>query len=172
LLAAAKNTLKVSTLIVAAMAPPEIASAADFELFPHWPSVALNLVIFLLLIYPVNRLLIQPLLHLVEERESRTSGALDRATALETQTRETGAQIEARLNEGRSRAQARRAAILAEAEREERALLQAASNDAAGSIETVRSAVAAELAGARTALEADARTLAREAASRLLGRAI
>lgn len=172
MLAAANNALRVSLLVVAASALPEVASAADFKLFPHWPSVAANLLIFLLLIYPVNRLLIQPLLHLIEEREARTTGALERATELETATRQTGAQIEARLGEARGRAQARRTAILAEAEAEERALLQSASNDAAQSFEAVRNAVAAELADARTALGADARTLAREAASRLLGRAI
>ncbi len=172
MLAAAKTALKVSLLAVAASALPEIASAADFNLEPYWPTVAVNVAVFLILIYPVNRLLVQPLLHVVEERESKTYGALDRATQLETQTRETAAQIEARLAEARGRAQSRRTAILADAEREERALLEAASNDAAQSIDTVRSAVAAELADARTALEVDARTLAREAASRLLGRAI
>ena len=172
MLAAAKNALKVSALAVAASALPQVASAATFNLFPHWPSVAANIVVFAVLIYPVNRWLIQPLMHLVEEREAKTTGALDRAAELESETRETGAQIEARLKEARARAQARRTAILADAESQERALLAAASNDAASSIDGVRSAVAAELADARAALEADARALAREAASRLLGRAI
>jgi F0F1-type ATP synthase membrane subunit b/b' len=120
----------------------------------------------------VNWLPVQPLLHVLEERAAKTTGALDRVGALENETRETGIQIEERLKEARGRAQARRAAILADAESQERALLLAASNDAASSIDTVRAAVAAELAGARAELEADARTLAREAASRLLGRAI
>ena len=170
--AAAKNALKVSALAVAVSALPDAASAATFTLFPHWPSVGLNIVIFLVLIWPVNKLLIQPMLHLIEERESRTTGALDRAAELEAKTRETAAQIEARLAETRARAQARRTAILAEAETQERALLSAAANDAASAIESVRSAVAAELSSARNALEGDARTLAREAAARLLGRAL
>ena len=172
LLAAAKNALKVSLLAVAASALPAIASAQEFSLEPHWKFVGANVAIFLLLIYPVNRLLVQPLLHMIEERDAKTTGALDRAAALESETRETGAQIEARLKEAHARALARRTAILADAESQERALLAAASNDAAQSIDAVRSAVAAELTDARTALEADARTLAREAASRLLGRAI
>ena len=173
LLAAAKNALKVLALAAAVSALPGVALAAgDFSLEPHWPYVAANVVLFLLLIYPVNRLLIQPMLHLIEEREGHTTGALDRAASLEAETRQTAAQIEARLAEARGRAQTRRTAILAEAEAEERALLHAASDDAARSIETVRSAVDAELAQARGALEADARTLAREAASRLLGRTL
>jgi len=172
-LLAAKNALKLLALVAVVAATPSAALAAgDFQLEPHWPYVGANVVLFLLLIPFVNRLMIQPMLHVLDEREARTTGALDRATALEAKTRETAAQIEARLAEARGRAQNRRASILAEAEAEERALLSAASDDAARSIESVRSAVEAELAQVRSALEADARTLAREAASRLLGRTL
>ena len=149
---------------------PAAASAADLNLLPHWPQVAINVVVFALLIYPVNRLLIQPLLHLVEEREHRTAGAVADAGRLDSEAGAQRARLEAQLAEGRVRAQARRTAILADAETQERALLEAASRDAAQTIETVRTAVNADLVAARTALQGDARTLAAEAATRLLGR--
>jgi hypothetical protein len=89
LLAAAKNALKVSALAVAASALPGVASAAgDFSLNPYWPYVAVNILVFGLLIYPVNRLLVQPLLHVLDERAAKTTGALDRVSALENETRD------------------------------------------------------------------------------------
>ncbi len=167
--AAANIALWVS-LAVATAALPSVASAADLNLLPHWPYVAINVLVFTLLIYPVNRLLIGPLLRLVEEREQRTSGSLDEASRLDADASALGAELDARLVEARARAQARRAAIMADAETQERALLEAASNDAARSIETVRSAIEADLVSARAGLQGDARALAGEAAARLLGR--
>src|SRR5262245_56575157 len=104
----------VSTLALPAWALPGIAFAAegDFTLVPVWPIVAANIFLFLILIVPVNRLMVQPLLRQLEERDEKTHGALDRATRLENQARETTQQIEARLNEARAQAQARRTAIL------------------------------------------------------------
>jgi F-type H+-transporting ATPase subunit b len=151
---------------------PSAAAAADLNLKPNWGQVGLDLVVFGLLIYPVNRLLIQPMLGLVEERERRTAGAVADAGRLDSEVAAQRARLEAQLAEGRVRAQARRAAILADAETQERALLEAASRDAAQTIETMRSAVNADLVAARTALQSDARTLAAEAATRLLGRAL
>ena len=167
--AAANIGLSVS-LAVAAAALPSVASAADLNLIPQWPFVATNVVVFGLLIYPVNRLLIAPLMRVVEEREQRTAGAFDEARRLDGEASALASQLEARLLEARGRAQARRSAILADAETQERALLEAASADAARSIETVRTSVAADLSAARVTLQSDARSLAGEAASRLLGR--
>jgi F-type H+-transporting ATPase subunit b len=167
--AAANNALSVS-LAVAAAAMPSVASAADLNLIPHWPVVAANVVVFGLLIYPVNRLLIAPLLRLVDEREHRTSGALAEAGELDGEANELGAQIEAGLLEARARAQARRAAIMADAEGQERAILDAASAEATRSIEVVRTSIASDSSAARATLQADSRSLAQEAAARLLGR--
>ncbi|MFI5314273.1 MAG: ATP synthase F0 subunit B [Myxococcota bacterium] len=169
--AAADIALSVS-LAAAAAAIPTAASAADLNLIPHWPYVATNVVVFGLLIYPVNRLLIAPLLRLAEERERRTAGALDEASRLDGEASAFGSQLEARLVEARKRAQARRAAIMADAESQERALLEAASADAARSFDSVRASIADDLASARLTLETDARSLADEAAARLLGRPV
>jgi F-type H+-transporting ATPase subunit b len=169
----ANKLLGVSLFAVTAMAvtaAPSVASAADLNLSPRWPYVALNLVAFGLLIYPVNRLLIAPLLHLFEEREKRTAGAVEEAARLEGEAGALGGQLEAQVSEARARAQARRSSIMADAESQERELLQAASADAAKTIEAARASIGADLAIARAALQGDARTLAAEAATRLLGR--
>jgi F0F1-type ATP synthase membrane subunit b/b' len=167
--AAANIALPVS-LAVATAVLPSIASAADLNLIPDGRLVLINVVVFGLLIYPVNRLLITPLLRVVEAREQKTAGSLDDAARLEADATSVRAELEAQLAAARARAQARRAAIMADAEAQERSLLEAASSDAARTIESVRESIAADLAAARTALQNDARALAGEAASRLLGR--
>ena len=154
------------------LALPAGAQAADLNLIPQAEVVAANVALFLLLIYPVNRLLVQPLLRVLDERDSRTSGALAQSHKLADEARAARTELEARVAEARGRAQARRAAILADTEAQERALLDAARNDAMQNVESVRNAVQSELDAARAALESDTRALAREAASRILGRAL
>lgn len=158
--------------IVAGAAIPVPALASDLNLYPDVTTVATNIALFLLLIYPVNRLLVQPLLQVLDEREARTSGALTQASRLGEEARAARIAIEARLVEARAAAQLRRNAILADGEPRERAVLEAARADANGIVESVRTSVQAELAEARGALPADARALAREAAARILGRAL
>jgi F-type H+-transporting ATPase subunit b len=170
--AAAKTLLSVS-LGVGAVVTPTVASAAgDLNLAPQWPIVLTDLAVFGLLIYPVNRLLISPMLRVVEQRHEKTVGALDEASELEREASQLSVDLEAGINEARGRAHARRASILAAGEEEERGLMTAASADAAQAIDAVRKSIASDLAEARGALESDAQSLAREAASRLLGRPI
>ncbi len=159
-------------IILIALAIPASAQAADLNLIPDAVTVATNVALFLLLIYPVNRLLVGPLLRVLDERAERTSGALAQSERLVEEARAARADLDARLAEARARAQARRVSILSDAEGEERTILEAARTEAVGSIETVRRAVSAELAEARTGLESEARSLAREVATRLLGRAL
>ncbi len=159
-------------LALVALALPADARAAGLNLFPEWNLVGLNLLLFVILIYPVNRLLVQPLLRVLDERERRTSGAESEVEVLRAEARGARTTLEAGLVEARARAQARRAAILSEGESEERALLDAARSDAVQNVESVRSAVQSELDAARAALEADTRALAREAAGRILGRSL
>jgi F-type H+-transporting ATPase subunit b len=171
----ATKLLGVSLFVATAAAVtalPSVAEAADLNLSPRWPFVAANLIAFGLLIYPVNALLIAPLLHLFEERAKRTAGAVEEANRLDGEVGALGGQLEAQVAEARARAQARRAAIMADAESQERTLLQAASADAARTIDAARTDIAADLAVARAALQSDARSLAAEAATRLLGRAL
>jgi F-type H+-transporting ATPase subunit b len=167
----ANKKLAVSLAFAAAVtALPSVASAADLNLLPHWPQVAINIVAFGLLIYPVNKLMISPLLHLIEARQQRTEGSVDEAARLDAEGVELTARLEAQSLEARARAQARRAAIMSDTESQERALLTAASGDAAKTIESVRSAIDADLVAARAALQTEVRALANEAATRLLGR--
>jgi F-type H+-transporting ATPase subunit b len=149
---------------------PATALAAGLNLTPSWPIVALNVGVFLLLVWPTNRFLLQPLVRVLEERERRTAGARAEAARGAEQVAALQQDLEARLRAARERAQARHAEITSAAQEETRRVLARAREEAAAEIESVRGAIAAEAEAARSALRADATALAREIAAKLLGR--
>jgi F-type H+-transporting ATPase subunit b len=151
---------------------PTPALAADFNLNPDLRFVATNLIVFLLLIYPVNKLLIGPFIRVLGERQERSEGAQQRASSIGDEARGITSDLDDRLAQAREAAQARRAEILAAGREEESRLLGSAREDAAGTIEEMRASVQEELGTARATLEDGAATLAREAAAQILGRSI
>jgi F-type H+-transporting ATPase subunit b len=143
--------------------PASAAAAEGLNLFPRFELLALNIFVFTLLIYPVNRLLLQPLVRVLEQREERTLGALERAESTLGEASGLRGQFEERLREVRSEAAERRGQVLAQGEAEAQRALARARGEAGDALERVRSGVAAR---------ADSSELAREAAAKLLGRAL
>ena len=157
-------------LVIAAATPAH--AAGSLELIPHPVPLLVNFVVLLLLIYPVNRWLLQPIVAVLQEREQRTLGASERAEGLAAEAAQAQQIIADRAGEARAEAQGQRAALLAEADQEERRVIGSAREQAAGQIESVRESIAAELRAASESLRADAQALAREAAARILGRSL
>jgi F-type H+-transporting ATPase subunit b len=155
---------------IGAAAPAQAAEALN--LFPDPLKVLINVVVFLLLIYPTSRFLLRPLVRTLEERERRTEGALRSMDALLGESAQLRETLEARLDEARERAQAQRAAVLQEGEEEERGELTQAREQAAQKLEEARAEMAVELDAARQTLRAEAESLARELASKVLGRSL
>ncbi len=152
--------------------PAAAPAASGLNLIPDLTLLAANLVVFGLLIYPTQRWLLAPLVRILVERERRTAGALERAESTHTEAVQVREELERELASARTEAQARRSAILSQAEAEERRILDEARTDASRALEAVRSSVEGELAEARRTLQSDARSLSREAAARILGRAL
>ncbi len=163
------STAPVIALAVLATASPAHA-AGSLELIPNGLNLALSFAVLLLLIYPVNRLVLQPLVAVLEEREARTVGAIARAEALAAELAGQRTILEEGLAAARAEARARRTALLAEADVEDRRLIAAARADGKQELDALRVGVTEELESAREGLASDARALAREAASRILGR--
>jgi F-type H+-transporting ATPase subunit b len=156
---------------LAALGTPGAARAAEgLNLIPSVPLLFANLTVFALLIYPVHRLLIGPLVRVLDERERRTTGALESAAQVGRDSAQQRAELEVRLARGRAEAQERRARILAETKAEEQRRLDAARQEAASELSSLRAVIEGELEQARQSLRADARALADEAAARILGR--
>jgi len=162
----------VAALGALAVGVPGVAQAAGLNLTPDPVVLAANLVVLGLLIYSVNKLLLQPIVRVLQAREARTSGAQERATEISSEVAGLAAQIEARLVEARREAQAQRAAILAKAEEEDRRILTLAREETTRTLDAVRASVSEELERARISLRDDVVALSREAATRVLGRAL
>ena len=159
----------IAPLLCIALTQP---AHAALDLIPDGDYLLIHLVVLLVLIYPVNRLLLQPLAVVLREREARTSGARSQARLLAEEAADCGRSVEERLQAAHAEAQARRNIVLAEAEAEERRIVGEAREAGQHEIDSLREAVAQELVQARESLERDARGLAREAATRILGRAL
>ena len=156
-----------------ALAVPRIAgAAATLNLEPELWITAMNVIIFAALIYPTNRLLLQPLLKVLRERVEAVEGTAGRASEIRAEAAIRRTELEERLALARAEAQSQRVLMLGETEAEERSLIDAARATAAEGIAEVRQTLVAELESARSALEAEARTLAEEAAAKILGRAL
>ena len=162
--------IALALTLVLGVGLPTAAHASGLELIPRLDFLVLNFGVLLLLIYPVNRLLLQPVVRVLQEREARTRGAVARAEALAFDAGSAEESIGERLATAQTNAQSARARILGEAEAEERRLLGEVRDEAGRQVDTVRAAIAGELEAARTLLRDDARSLAREVAARVLGR--
>jgi F-type H+-transporting ATPase subunit b len=151
---------------------PAPAFAAGLNLTPNWPLVALDLAIFLALVWPTNRFVLRPLVRVLEERERRSAGARAQAARDLEQAASVQQELEARLRAARERAQARHAEIMAAAQEELRQQLGRSRAEAQAEGDGVRAGIAAELDPARASLRAEAGVLAREIATKLLGRSL
>jgi F-type H+-transporting ATPase subunit b len=136
------------------------------------PLLVALIVLFALLVLPVNTLVFKPIFKILDEREARTTG-----------TREQAEQIERDAQEILDRYEASVQAVRAEAEQTRRAALEAARSDSQGTandaraeaereIEQARNQIGNEFEAARTALRSQSQDLARQAASSVLGRVL
>lgn len=165
--------------------PPVAASASEggLQLLPELPAPVAELiggpagwgtisliVLFVVLVVPVNQLVFKPLLRVLDEREEKIAGKRARAQQLQREADEVLGRYESQV-----------AAVREEAEQERRGLLEGARSDAQGTtggaraeaegeIERARREIAGALDEARGSLRSQAEDLARQAATRVLGR--
>jgi F-type H+-transporting ATPase subunit b len=164
-----RTALLLAALLI--LAQPSHA-AGDLVLVPSPPLLVALIVLFALLVLPVNTLVFKPIFKILDEREARTTG-----------TREQAEQIERDAQEILDRYEASVQAVRAEAEQTRRAALEAARSDSQGTandaraeaereIEQARNQIGNEFEAARTALRSQSQDLARQAASSVLGRVL
>jgi F-type H+-transporting ATPase subunit b len=134
------------------------------------PLLGALLVFFVLLIWPVNRLLLKPLLDVLEAREDRIAGTRARAEKLAADADAVLKRYEDSIREARGHGERDRKDTLASARTESSARTAEARGGAEQEIEQARAQIASELASARSTLRTQAEALASEAASTVLGR--
>jgi F-type H+-transporting ATPase subunit b len=128
------------------------------------------LVLFVLLIYPVNRFVLTPLLGVLEERSARIEGTRKRAGEVTASADAALARYSAAVEEARKQAGELRRSALESARGDQVRILADARHAAEAELSAARSGVAGALGEARATLRTESETLAREAAARVLGR--
>jgi F-type H+-transporting ATPase subunit b len=155
-----------------APAAPALASEGTLEIIPDPRLVALLLVFFLLLVPVLQRLLLAPLLGVLDEREERIEGTQTRAAALNQEAEGELARHEAAVRAARAEAERAFKATIAAAQAHHAESIDAARSESAQLIESARQELSTLVGEARQVLLTQTRELAREAAGRILGRSL
>jgi F-type H+-transporting ATPase subunit b len=158
--------------VISLVSAPAIASEDNLVLVPDPPLLLALLLLFVLLIVPVNLLVFKPIFKVLDEREARIAGTRARAQKLEEDADAVLGRYEAAVRDVREEAELGRRARLEEARSELVAATGAARRDAEGEIERARSELRSVVGSAQTALRSQAEELARQAASQVLGRSL
>ena len=133
-------------------------------------SVVYQIVLFLVLWFVLSKVLFRPYLKLLEEREGQTIGARNETADLESAGARLKAQYEERIAQAQAGGGAAKESILQEARQRREQLLSQARQEAATTLELARREVASQVAGERQLAAAEAATVARQMASKILGR--
>jgi F-type H+-transporting ATPase subunit b len=169
-------------LLVIALAAPAQAAEDTLEIFPdivpvlldplRWPQTHFFqlIVLFVLLIFPVNQLVLKPLLGVLDDRSARIEGARKRAGEVGAEAETVLGRYRAAVEQARKQAEELRKSTLESARGDQVRILAEARSVAEREVTTARSGVAGAIAGARATLRGQSEALAREAAASVLGR--
>ncbi len=146
-------------------------SEAPIQVDLNW-TFAIQLGLFVVLTLVLKPLLFDPMLKLFEEREKRIDGAKAQARRIDETSATALARYEAEMAKARAAANADREKIRAEALRREQAILADVRTATGKVLEDGKRAAEAEADRARAALKAEAGTMARDLATRVLGREV
>jgi F-type H+-transporting ATPase subunit b len=156
----------------ASLFAPAIAHASEgtLQIIPDPTRVLVLLVLFVILVPVLNATLFQPLLRVLDEREQRIAGARTRATELAQQTASLLARHEESLRRARETAHAEQQRIVEAARGEHQSTIGDARHAAEGEIAAAQVEIQRAIDSVRASLRADAEPIARDIATRLLGR--
>ncbi|MEQ9619462.1 MAG: ATP synthase F0 subunit B [Deltaproteobacteria bacterium] len=146
------------------------AAAAGEDLLSVNKTVFIQIVIFLAAIFVLNALVFKPFIKLIDRREKLTRGAIEEARELEEKVKEIIEEYDAKLSEARARAQEERTKILREAETAAEGIISEARQEASGVIEEAKSKLEADTGRIKEKLKGDVELLARDIASKILGK--
>lgn len=156
-------------LVLAAL-PARAAEKLSLDPDP-WITI-LFLVVFGLLVFPLNSLIFRPLLKVIDERDERIDGARKRAERVQVQAQEALERYEDAIRTAYDEVGVERRRQLDVARAELASITQRARSDAEGDLARARQELTASREQARASLRASAEELAALAAERVLGRSL
>jgi F-type H+-transporting ATPase subunit b len=136
---------------------------------PDW-TFLFQIVLFIVLWMTLRRLLFEPNLAVLQNREHRSAGMLQEAAQVKAEAEELNEQYRARLAESRSGTLQEVDTIYREAEGQAGNLLDSARAEAVRIVAEVRGTLDRELSAARQDLQDRVPDFSREIAAKLLGR--
>lgn len=154
------------------LARQALASEGGLELIPTLDRLIPLLVLFALVVLPTNALLFRPVFRALDAREERIAGSRRRADQLARDADAILERYESAVQGAREDAERDRTARLEAARALHAEETGRARAESEAEIARARDELAAGLAEARAALGGQARELARQAAARVLGRAL
>lgn len=176
-LAASLALLVVLAFVSPANAAENLVLIPDVAFFGIFGGTGLGtmwvmLIGFVLLIFPLNALLFQPIFRALDARAERIAGARARSAQLQKEADEVLERYETAIRTARAEGEANRQVQLGGAREEQASLTAQARSEAEREIEQARSELARSLDDARATVRASAEDLAQSAAEQVLGRAL
>ena len=133
-------------------------------------TLGLQFVNFIILLIVLNKLLYKPLTKIMAERREKIEGSHARAKDLQADIDEKMERYQQQLNEAKALANAERAKLKKAASEEEATMLAEAHEKATKRLQAIKDQVAAEAAEASKTLRKEAKSLAGQIATKILGR--
>lgn len=127
---------------------------------------------FMILMVVLNALLFKPLRAALQARKETIEGSRAKVLDIDEQVQAQIARYEAQLQEARQQGGEERAALRKTAQEEEARILGEAKQTSAGKLQNIKDQIQKEAATARQALRDETDVLAKEIASKVLGRVV
>ncbi len=135
-------------------------------------TVVIQMVIFLASIFILNSLLFKPLLGLVDKREQLTTGTIEEAKKLEEKVGQIIEEYNSKLNEARARALEERNETRRQAQVLHEEMIKKAREEAQALLEEAKHKLELETREIKGKIRSDVETIARDMASRILGKEV
>jgi len=135
-------------------------------------TLLIQVVLFLIFMWTLNRTLFKPALRVLEERDRQIAGGRREAADLDARISETISTYEGSIREARAQGEKRRARLVQEASAEEARIAAAGRTRAAEATEKIRTEISRETREARVELEGRVTEFADLIAERALGRRV
>ena len=134
-------------------------------------SILYQIVLFVVLWLILNKILFQPYLRLLEQREHRTTGAEHDSAELEHEGSRLRAQYEEQISQAQIAGYAAKEVIVQDGRQQREKILAQARQEAASQLDRVRHEVALALERDQQLAALEAKAVAAEMVSKVLGRA-
>jgi F-type H+-transporting ATPase subunit b len=135
-------------------------------------SILYQVILFVVLWLILNKILFQPYLRVLEEREHKTTGAEHDSADLEYEGARLRAQYEEKIAQAQAAGHAAKDAILQDARQQREAIINHAREEAASTLEGIRREIAVAMQREKQLASAEAVAVAGEMVGKVLGRKV